>query len=87
MLHFYRHKHKLRSMFNYFSMNLRPCASEFILTMGLPQWIAFCLESGVTDESKHGSRQADLNNMFMAVNFEERGSAEAEENDDNAMMR
>ena len=56
--------------------------------MGMSQWMHFCAEAGIVDNSKRGCHVTDLENIFVAVNFEEDSkSLEAEENDDDAMMR
>ena len=69
-------------------MNTGLCASEEVLLMGVSQWMHFCAEAGIVDNSKRGCHVTDLENIFVAVNFEEDSkSLEAEENDDDAMMR
>jgi hypothetical protein len=58
--------------------------------MNLSQWLAFCKESGIssTRNADRGATVGDLQTVFVAVNFEEEGdSAEAQANDDGAMMR
>ena len=83
-----RYKDQLRSIFNYYSMTSGPCTSEAVLLMGMSQWMYFCTEAGVVDNSKRGCHVTDLDNIFVAVNFEEDSkSLEADENDDDAMMR
>lgn len=57
------------------------------MMMDMSQWISFCQEARIAD-NKRGSSITDLQNIFVAVNFEEESTtAEAKENDDDAMMR
>jgi len=58
------------------------------MMIDMPQWMSFCHEARVVDHSKRGCSPADLQNIFVAVNFEEEsGTSEAKENNDDAMMR
>ena len=75
-------------MFSYYSMCSGMCNSEDVMMMRMMQWMAFCHDAGIVDNSKRGCHTNDLQNIFVAVNFEEESSsAEAGENDDDAMMR
>lgn len=76
-------------MFLYYSSkSAAPMGSEYMLNMGLSDWLSFCADAGIVDNSKRGCTNSDMQNVFVAVNFEEESeTAEADANDDDAMMR
>ncbi|KAG2484429.1 hypothetical protein HYH03_016739 [Edaphochlamys debaryana] len=78
----------IRSAFAYYSNMSSGISSTEVMTMGVGAWAAFCADAGVTSEGTRGTTALDLQNIFVAVNFEEeQGTAEAEANDDDAMVR
>ena len=69
-------------------MNTMTMTSESVMMMTMTQWMAFCTEAGILNNSKRGCHVSDLQNIFVAVNFEEESDTqEADVNDDDAMMR
>ncbi|KAG2501783.1 hypothetical protein HYH03_000283 [Edaphochlamys debaryana] len=79
----------IRSAFTYYA-NLGPAfTSGDVMQMGCSTWMAFCADAGITREGgPRGTTPLDMQNIFVAVNFEEESdTVEAEANDDDAMVR
>ncbi|KAG2452449.1 hypothetical protein HYH02_002691 [Chlamydomonas schloesseri] len=83
-----KHAGLIRSAFTYYSMSAGGITSSDILQMGANVWLNFCNDAGIVHPTQRGCTVQDLQTIFISVNFEEESeTAEAEANDDDAMMR
>ncbi|KAG2452447.1 hypothetical protein HYH02_002689 [Chlamydomonas schloesseri] len=83
-----KHAGLIRSAFIYYSAANGALTSTNILQMGANVWLNFCNDAGIVHPTQRGCTVQDLQTIFISVNFEEESeTAEAEANDDDAMMR
>ncbi|GFH12473.1 uncharacterized protein HaLaN_08172, partial [Haematococcus lacustris] len=83
-----RFREQLRAIFLYYGSLSVKMNSEDMLTITASTWLQFCSEAHVLDNTQRGCTSQDLQNVFIATNYEEdKVSQESEANDDDAMMR
>ncbi|KAG1655046.1 hypothetical protein FOA52_003802 [Chlamydomonas sp. UWO 241] len=83
-------KDEIRTIFSYYSavIGVTTLKSDSMFTLSMNGWLQFCSLTGITDNTRRGCSSSDLQNVFVAVNYEEeQGTQESEANDDDEMMR
>ncbi|KAG2491392.1 hypothetical protein HYH03_010183 [Edaphochlamys debaryana] len=78
----------IRSAYAYYSNHGGGISSSDVFKLTCGSWMAFCADAGILSEGSRGTTAQDMQTIFIAVNFEEEtDTAEAEANDDDAMVR